>query len=53
MTPFADMTDTTLPRPASAAEPGPLDERFYELVEARFRRLMQRQPGRRDLLRHP
>jgi uncharacterized protein (DUF885 family) len=33
-----------LPRPAPAAEPGPLDERFYDLVEARFDRLIRDNP---------
>jgi uncharacterized protein (DUF885 family) len=33
-----------LPRPAPAAGPGPLDDRFYDLVEARFRRLMHDNP---------
>ena len=33
-----------LPRPASSLEPGPLDTRFYDLVEARFRRLMRDNP---------
>ena len=33
-----------LPRPAPAADRGPLDDRFYELVEERFRRLMRDNP---------
>jgi uncharacterized protein (DUF885 family) len=33
-----------LPRPAPAAGQGPLDDRFYDLVEARFRRLMRDNP---------
>ena len=33
-----------LPRPAPAAEPGPLDERLYDLVEARVRRLLVENP---------
>jgi uncharacterized protein (DUF885 family) len=33
-----------LPRPAPAAEQGPLDDRFYDLVETRFRRLMRDNP---------
>jgi uncharacterized protein (DUF885 family) len=33
-----------LPRPAPAADRGPLDDRFYDLVEGRFRRVMQRDP---------
>ncbi len=42
------MTDprsaASLPRPAPAAEPGPLDEQFYDLVEARFVRLVRDNP---------
>jgi uncharacterized protein (DUF885 family) len=33
-----------LPRPTPAPEPGPLDTRFFDLVEARFRRLMRTNP---------
>jgi len=33
-----------LPRPAPAAEPGPLDEQLYDLVEARFDRLIRDNP---------
>jgi uncharacterized protein (DUF885 family) len=33
-----------LPRPAAAVDAGPLDERLYDLVEARFRRLVQAEP---------
>jgi len=33
-----------LPRPTPAAEPGPLDERLYDLVEARFDRLIRDNP---------
>ncbi len=33
-----------LPRPSPAAEPGPLDERLYDLVEARVRRLLVENP---------
>jgi len=33
-----------LPRPAPAADPGPLDDRFYDLVEGRFRRLLEHEP---------
>jgi uncharacterized protein (DUF885 family) len=36
-------TDVALTRPA-AARPGPLDERLYDLVEARLRRLLVEQP---------
>jgi hypothetical protein len=39
-----DATDPALPRPAPAPEPGPLDDRFYDLVELRFRRLMRDNP---------
>ena len=41
------MTDPllpALPRPAPAADPGPLDDRFYDLVEGRFRRLLEHEP---------
>jgi uncharacterized protein (DUF885 family) len=42
------MTDPTaqliLPRPAPAADAGPLDERFYDLAEARARRLFHANP---------
>jgi uncharacterized protein (DUF885 family) len=34
----------TLPRPASAAERGPLDDAFYDLVEDRFVRLVRDNP---------
>ncbi|HEV8404129.1 MAG TPA: DUF885 domain-containing protein [Candidatus Limnocylindrales bacterium] len=34
----------SLPRPAPAAEPGPLDEQLYDLVEARFGRLIRDNP---------
>jgi hypothetical protein len=33
-----------LPRPAAAPDSGPLDDRFFDLVEARFRRLMRDNP---------
>src|SRR4051794_18043737 len=33
-----------LPRPAAAPDPGPLDERFYDLVETRVRRLLTDNP---------
>ena len=33
-----------LPRPAPAAEPGPLDETLYDLVEMRFTRLIRDNP---------
>jgi uncharacterized protein (DUF885 family) len=42
------VTDTAsafpLPRPAPAPDAGPDDERFYDLVEARFRRLVHTDP---------
>ena len=42
------MTDSsgelTLPRPAAAPDAGPLDERLYDLVEARARRLFHANP---------
>jgi uncharacterized protein (DUF885 family) len=34
----------TLPRPAPAADRGPLDDRFYDLVEERFVRLVRDNP---------
>ncbi|HET9085188.1 MAG TPA: DUF885 domain-containing protein [Candidatus Limnocylindrales bacterium] len=34
----------TLPRPAPAADVGPLDTAFYDLVEGRFRRLLRNEP---------
>ena len=37
-------TEPVLPRPSPAADRGPLDDRFYDLVEARFRRLMRDNP---------
>jgi len=33
-----------LPRAAPAATPGPLDDRFYDLVESRFRRVVEEEP---------
>ena len=42
------MTDTSaqlvLPRPAAAPDRGPLDDRFYDLVETRFARLVRDNP---------
>ncbi len=42
------MTDphpaTALPRPPRAAQPGPLDDQFYDLVETRFVRLVRDNP---------
>ena len=37
-------TQGILPRPAIAPDPGPLDERFYDLVETRFVRLVRDSP---------
>ena len=34
----------SLPRPAAAARPGPLDGQFYDLVENRFRRIVRDNP---------
>src|SRR5215204_7306770 len=34
-----------LPRPAPAADAGPLDERLYDLVESRVRRLFTHNPA--------
>jgi uncharacterized protein (DUF885 family) len=39
-----DTTEPALPRPGHAADRGPLDDRFYDLVEGRFRRLMRNNP---------
>jgi uncharacterized protein (DUF885 family) len=39
-----DSTLPSLPRPAPADEPGPGDDAFYDLVEARFRRLVRDNP---------
>jgi hypothetical protein len=38
------VTETILTRPVPAADAGPLDERFWDLVEARFRRLVETNP---------
>ena len=38
------MTQIALPRPAPAADAGPLDGRFWDLVEERFRRIVRTQP---------
>jgi uncharacterized protein (DUF885 family) len=38
------LQDVVLTRPAAAAAPGPLDDRLYDLVEARFRRLVRDNP---------
>ncbi len=38
------LADLQLPRPAAAPDEGPLDSRFYDLVEARVRRLLLANP---------
>jgi hypothetical protein len=38
------LQDIVLTRPAPAVDAGPLDERFYDLVEARFRRIVADNP---------
>jgi uncharacterized protein (DUF885 family) len=38
------LDDLALPRPAPADDRGPLDDRFYDLVEARFRRIVRDHP---------
>ncbi len=38
------MTETILTRPAPAADAGPLDDRFWDLVEDRFRRIVTDRP---------
>jgi uncharacterized protein (DUF885 family) len=38
------LDDFPLTRPAPAPDPGPLDERFYDLVESRFRRILRDHP---------
>jgi uncharacterized protein (DUF885 family) len=38
------LTDFELTRPAPAPRPGPLDDRFYDLVEARFRDVLRDNP---------
>jgi uncharacterized protein (DUF885 family) len=40
----SSISDVALSRPAPAARPGPLDDRLYDLVEARFRRLVRDNP---------
>ena len=39
-----DSPAIALPRPPSASGSGPLDERFYDLVEGRFRRVLEHEP---------
>ena len=38
------LEDVVLSRPAAASDAGPLDERLYDLVEARFRRVIRDNP---------
>lgn len=38
------MSELTFPRPKSTPAPGPLDERFWNLIEADFRRALDRHP---------
>jgi uncharacterized protein (DUF885 family) len=38
------LQDVSLTRPEPAAQPGPLDDRFYDLVETRFRRIIRDHP---------
>ena len=38
------LQDVVLTRPEPAADAGPLDERFYDLVETRFRRILANNP---------
>jgi uncharacterized protein (DUF885 family) len=38
------LDDFALPRPGPAPDRGPLDDRFYDLVEARFRRIVRDHP---------
>jgi uncharacterized protein (DUF885 family) len=38
------VAELVLPRPASTPAPGPLDDRFWDIVEADFRRLMANHP---------
>ena len=57
--PGATVTDRTFARRrahrarARRRCPGPLDERLYDLVEARFRRVVDDEPDVRDVSRHP
>jgi uncharacterized protein (DUF885 family) len=45
LTTVTDTVDTyRLPRPVPAADPGPGDDAFYDLVETRFRRLVASNP---------
>ena len=47
------LPDVELPRPAPVADAGPLDDRLYDLVETRVRRLLVDNPIARDVPRHP
>ena len=38
------LADVALPRPAPAPDAGPMDERLYDLVETRVRRLLEDNP---------
>jgi uncharacterized protein (DUF885 family) len=38
------LQDVALTRPEQAMQPGPLDDRFYDLVESRFRRIIRDNP---------
>ena len=40
----SSLAKVALSRPDPAAQPGPLDDRLYDLVEARFRRLLRDNP---------
>ena len=42
--PDADGDAGALPRPPAAPQPGPLDDTFYDLVEARLRRVVRASP---------
>jgi uncharacterized protein (DUF885 family) len=38
------MSELILPRPAAPSSPGPLDDRFWDIIEARFRDLVAKHP---------
>ncbi len=44
MTDLRRIDDRPLPRPADGPDVGPADVRLYDLVEARFRRMVEREP---------
>ncbi len=44
MTDSPRFEDRDLPRPADAPDVGPADRQLYDLVEARFRRMVEREP---------